>query len=119
MKNGILKEKSVAFSIRVLKLCRNLANEKREFVMSKQLMRSSCSVGAMIHEAEHAESRADFIHKLSVAQKEANESTFWLLLLREDGLLTPEEFDSYNEDAVEIMKIITSSKRTAAKNGKV
>jgi four helix bundle protein len=117
MKDGILKQKSVAFSLRVLKLCRKLSNEKREFVLSQQLLRSGCSVAAIMHEAEHAESRHDFIHKLSIAQKEANETTYWFLVLREDGLITPEEYESYNADAVEILKIITSSKRTAKKNG--
>ncbi len=117
MKNGILKKKSVAFSIRVLKLCRQLKNDKREFVLSQQLLRSGCSVGAMMHEVEHAESRLDFIHKLSIAQKEANETTFWFLMLMEDGLITQEEYDSFNADAVEILKLITSSKRTAKLNG--
>ena len=74
MKNNVVKNKSFDFALRVVKLYKYLTAEKKEHVLSKQLLRSGTSVGAMVREAEHAESKADFIHKLSIALKEANES---------------------------------------------
>ena len=81
MKNNPLKEKSFDFAIRIVNLYRFLITEKKEYVMSKQLLKSWTGVGALAREAEHAESKADFIHKLSIAQKECNESLFWLELI--------------------------------------
>jgi four helix bundle protein len=75
--------------------------------LSKQLLRSGTSVGALIREAEHAESKLDFKHKFSIAQKEINETIYWLELLRETNYLTEGQFESINKDAVEIIKIIT------------
>lgn len=83
--------------------------------MSKQLMRSGTSVGAMIREAEFAESKKDFIHKLSIAQKEINENIYWLELLNETKYLNKKEFDSLNHDAVEIIKLITSIIKSSKK----
>jgi len=85
-----------------------LCEEKREFVLSKQLLRSSKSVGAMVREAEHAETKKDFIHKMGVAQKEINESIYWLELLKETDYLKSDQFESINKDTVEIIKLITS-----------
>ena len=85
MKNNPLKEKSFDFAIRIGKLYKFLTNYKTEFVISKQWLRSGTAVGALAREAEHGESKADFIHKLSIAQKECNESIYWLeLLLKTD-----------------------------------
>ena len=83
--------------------------------MSKQLMRSGTSVGAMIREAEFAESKSDFVHKMAIAQKEINETLYWLELLNASEYLTVQQFESINTDAVEIMKLITSSIKTAKK----
>ncbi|MFO0109807.1 MAG: four helix bundle protein, partial [Alphaproteobacteria bacterium] len=80
--DNIVREKSFEFAIRVVKLSKGLAEERKEFIMSKQLLRSGTSVGAMVREAEHAESKNDFIHKLGIAQKEINETIYWLELLR-------------------------------------
>ena len=82
MKESNIRNKSFSFATRIVKLFQYLQEVKREFVMSKQLLRSGTSVGAMVREAEHSESKADFIHKLSVAQKEINESMYWLELLQ-------------------------------------
>ena len=78
MKENIVKNKSFDFAIRIVRLYQYLSTEKKEFTLSKQLLRSGTSIGAMIREAEHAESKNDFIHKFAIAQKEANESIYWL-----------------------------------------
>ncbi len=107
MKKNIVKEKSLDFAVRIVKLHQYVASDKKEFIMSKQLLRSGTSVGAMIREAEHAESKADFIHKLAIAQKEANETLYWLELLKKTGYLENTEYDSINNDAEEIIKLLT------------
>jgi four helix bundle protein len=76
MKENVVKNKSFAFAVRVVKLYQFLGEQKKEFVLSKQLLRSGTSVGAMIREAEHAESKNDFKHKMSIAQKEMNETIY-------------------------------------------
>lgn len=108
MKQNVVKDKSFDFALRIVKLFQHLQTEKKEFVLSKQLLRSGTSVGAMVREAEHSESKADFIHKLAIAQKEINESIYWLGLLYATDYLTEKEFESINADAVEIIKLITS-----------
>ncbi|ATA67869.1 hypothetical protein CGC48_04010 [Capnocytophaga cynodegmi] len=107
MKENIIKEKSFAFAIRIVKLYQYLQDSKKEFVLSKQLLRSGTSVGAMVREAEHSESTNDFVHKLSIAQKEINEVLYWLELLFATEYINKTEYESINNDAVEIIKIIT------------
>ena len=108
MKENNLKNKSFAFAIRVVKLNQYLVVEKKEYILSKQLQRSGTSIGAMVRESEHAESKADFIHKLSIAQKECNETIYWLELMKATDYLNATEFESLNNDAVELIKIITT-----------
>ena len=115
MKRSILKEKSFRFAIRIVNLYKYLCEGKKEFVLSKQILRSGTSVGAMIREAEHSESIADFIHKMAIAQKEINETIYWLELLKETEYISNMEFESIHTDAVEIIKMITSSIKTAKK----
>ena len=112
MKENVIKNKSFNFAVRVVKLYKYLCHNKKEFVMSKQLLRSGTSVGAMVREAEHAESKSDFKHKMAIAQKEINESIYWLELLKETEYLNQDEFDSLNSDAVEIIKLVTSIIKT-------
>jgi four helix bundle protein len=112
MKDIIIKTKSYAFAIRIVNLYKFLNVEKKEYVLSKQLLRSGTSVGALIREAEHAESKSDFKHKLSVAQKEINETIYWLDLLKDTNYLVLEQYESIQKDAVEIIKIITSIIKT-------
>lgn len=112
MKENIIKSKSFNFAIRIVKLYQFLREEKKEYVLSKQLLRSGTSVGAMIREAEHSESKNDFIHKLSIAQKEINETIYWLELMKCTDYLTEKQFESINDDAVEIIKLITSIIKT-------
>jgi four helix bundle protein len=113
MKENILKEKSFKFAVRIVNLYKHLCEEKKEFVLSKQALRSGTSVGAMVREAEHSESKADFIHKMAVAQKEINETIYWLALMCETTFLSKKEFDSINKDAVELIKMLTSTIKTA------
>jgi four helix bundle protein len=119
MKNNILKDKSFKFAVRIINLYKYLRKGKKEFVLSKQILRSGTSVGAMIHESEHSESKADFIHKLSIAQKEINETIYWLELLKVTEYISNKKFDSINVDAIEIIKLITSIIKTTKKNSKI
>ena len=119
MKDGPLQVKSFAFAIRIVNLYKHLASEKKEYILSKQLLRSGTAIGALVREAEQAESKLDFVHKLAIALKEANETEYWLLLLRETSYLTAIETDSIVYDNKELLKlltsIITSTKRGIAK----
>ena len=112
MKKSILKDKGKQFALRIVRLYKHLCSEKHEWVMSKQLLRSGTSIGANIAEAFYAESELDFVHKLAIAQKEDGETIYWLELLYDSDYLTDKEFESMNTDAVEIMKLLTSSIKT-------
>ena len=116
MKENIIKNKSFDFAVRIVKLNQYLLNNKKEFVLSKQLLRSGTSVGAMVREAEHAETKADFKHKMGIAQKEINETLYWLELLKATDYLTTEQFEDINAHAVEIIKIITTIIKTTKSN---
>jgi len=117
MKENIVKIKSFAFAVKIVKLYQFLCEQKKEFVLSKQLLRSGTSVGAMIREAEHGETKNDFKHKMGIAQKEINETIYWLELLKETDYLTNAQFGSINADAVEIIKLITAIIKTMKING--
>ena len=110
---SVLKEKSFKFAVRTVNLYKYLCKEKKEFVLSTQILRSGTSVGAMVREAQHSESKADFIHKMAIAQKEINETIYWLELLCETEYLSNEECNSLNNDATELIKMLTSSIKTA------
>lgn len=106
-KPNVIKDKSFAFALRVVKLNKLLV-DKKEFILSKQLLRSGTAVGALVREAEHAESTADFIHKMAIAQKEANESEYWLDLLFQSGLIDAAQYNSIIMDIQELNKILAS-----------
>lgn len=108
----VAREKSRAFALRVVKLCRLLQERDREYVLSRQLLRSGTAIGALIREAEQAESRADFVHKLSIALKEANETEYWLDLLTASGYLDSRHGQSMMADIEELLKILTAIIRT-------
>ena len=108
MKDNILYTKSMAFAIRCVNLYKHLTTEKKEFVLSKQLLRSGTSVGANIRESRNAQSPADFINKLSIALKEADETQYWFELLHHTDFITDEEFTSINADVDELISILTS-----------
>ena len=108
----MIQAKSLAFAIRIVKLYKYLTEKKKEFVLSKQLLRSGTSVGAVVREAEHAQSKADFLNKMNVALKEANETMYWLILMKETDYLTKKQFDSMFSDAEEIIKLLASIVKT-------
>ena len=112
MKQNIVKSKS----FEVVNLYKSLVEKKKEFVLSKQLLRSGTSVGAMVREAEFTESKADFIHKLSIAQKEINESIYQIELLYETNYISKTEFSNNNTKAIELIKLMTSILKTAKQN---
>lgn len=113
MRENIIKLKSFAFAVRVVKLYKFITTDRKEFVLSKQLLRSGTAVGVLVREAEHAETKKDFIHKMAIAQKEINETIYWLELLKETEYLKKDQFESINQDAVEIIKLITSIIKSA------
>lgn len=115
-KRNIVKEKSFALTIRIVKLYQFLVETKKEFVLSKQLLRSGTAVGALVREAQNAESKADFIHKLGIAQKECDETAFWIELLKATDYLTEKEFENIHTDVIELLKIIRSSIITSKKS---
>ena len=108
MDENPVKDKSYRFAVRIIRLYKFLAEEKREFVLSKQVLRSGTAIGANIKEALQAESRAEFIHKLAIALKEASETEYWLELLQETEYLDQAAFDSIHSDCIELLKLLTS-----------
>ena len=113
MQNDVIREKSYAFALRVVKLNRFLVDEKKEFVLSKQVLRSGTSSGANVEESKQAQSKLDFIHKLSIANKEAFETNYWLRLLRDSDLINAKLAESLLNDCEELQKILVSSIKTA------
>lgn len=109
MGESIIKSKSYKFSIEIVKLYKILIEIKKEFVLSKQLLRSGTAVGALVREAQNAESSKDFIHKLAIAQKECDETIYWLELLKDTSYIDQEEFEQTNFKATELLKMIRSS----------
>jgi len=113
---NVVKEKSFAFAVRIINLHRFLGGEKKEYVLAKQLLRSGTAIGALVREAEQAESKPDFIHKMSIALKEANETKYWILLLRETHYLTTKEAESLLSDNTELLKLLTSIIKTTKRS---
>ena len=112
MKNA-LNDKSYAFAIRVVRMTQFLQNEKREFVLSKQLLRSGTAIAALIREAQYAQSKADFINKMSIALKEANETGYWINLLYDTDYLDSKSFESIQQDCKELLKLLISTVKTS------
>lgn len=115
MNEGPLRRKSFLLAKEIVELYKFLSNEKKEFVLSKQMLRSGTNPGAMIREAINAESKADFIHKLKIAQKEASETQYWLELLLASDYINADQFNSINNLTIEILKMTTSSILTIKK----
>ena len=115
-KQNPLKDKSFQFALKIVKLYTFLSEQKREYVMSKQLLRSGTSIGANIREAQNAQSKADFIHKLSISQKECDETLYWLELLHQSDFLEEKEFTTIHGDANELLKMLRSSILTTKQN---
>jgi four helix bundle protein len=113
MGKNVVKDKSFAFALRVVKLAKYLQEQQKEFVLSKQVLRSGTAIGALVREAEHAQSRPDFINKMSIALKEANETDYWLDLLHQSEYITPESFDSIHPDIQELIQLLVSIVKTS------
>lgn len=116
MGDNVIKSKSSNFALRIVKLYQFLNQDKKEYILSKQLLRSGTAIGALVREAEQAESKPDFIHKLAIAQKESNETDYWLELLFQSNYLSEFQFQSLKSDITEINKILASIIITTKQN---
>ena len=106
--DNVILVKSKEYALRIIKMYKYLCSEKKEFVMSKQILRSGTSIGANIREGSRGQSKPDFIAKMSIAQKEAEETCYWLELLYESGYISKSIFESMYKDNLEILKILSS-----------
>ena len=114
-KDNIIREKTYPFSLKIIDLYQNLCKQ-REFVLSKQLLRSGTSIGANVEEATAAQSKKDFIAKMSIASKEARETNYWLRLLRDSKIASEIDLSKHLEESEEIIKIITAIVKTSQKS---
>ena len=112
-RNNPLKDKSYQFALRAIRLYKHLSGEQREYVLSKQILRSGTSIGANICEGNRAQSKVDFVHKLSIALKEADETEYWLNLLRDSDYITLDQAGSMLTDCSELQRLLISSIKTA------
>ncbi len=111
--NNVIQEKSFRFAVRIVKLCRYLQTEKREYILTKQLLRSGTSIGANVSESQQAQSRPDFVNKLNIALKEAAETEYWLRLLYETDYLSDNYFQSIYSDCDEVKGLLVSIVKSA------
>ena len=116
MKENIIASKSYTFALRIIKLYKYLVAEEKEYVLSKQVLRSGTSIGALVKEAEHAQSKADFVHKMNIALKEANETEYWLMLLKDSGYIDENSFNSIHPKNIELIKLLVSIVKTSRLN---
>ena len=113
MVKSILGDKSYLFAIRTVRLSQFLQSEKKEFVLSKQVLRSGTAIGALVHEAEYGQSKADFINKMNIALKEANETDYWLRILKDTDYIEQKIFDSLQSDCKELIAMLVSTVKTS------
>ena len=106
--NNVIQTKSYAFAIRIVNAYKFLTNDQKEYVLSKQMLRSGTAIGALVAEAHHAQSSADFLNKMNVALKEANETFYWLSLLRDTDYLSEQAYDSLSADCNELVALLVS-----------
>jgi four helix bundle protein len=118
MKTTIMQEKSITFAIQIVNLVKDIQQNQKEIILTKQLLRSGTAIGAMLSESEFAESNADFIHKQSVALKEANETRYWLLILNKTKYLDIDKFNIIFSANYEIIKMLISSINTLKQKNK-
>ena len=114
--DSTLHAKSYAFALRVIGLSKFLREQKQDYVLSKQILRSGTAIGALVRESEFAQSQADFINKLSVSLKEANETDYWLNLLKDSGYIDEKSFLSMEDDCGELIALLISSIKTVKNN---
>ncbi|HLN87942.1 MAG TPA: four helix bundle protein [Candidatus Limnocylindrales bacterium] len=113
MKENAIRDNSFAFALRVVKLAKYLEADKKEFVLSRQVLRSGTAIGALVREAEHAESKADIIHKMNIALKESNETIYWLDLLYQGDYLDKQSYQSIALDSEELIKLLIAIVKTS------
>ncbi|HRO42723.1 MAG TPA: four helix bundle protein [Flavipsychrobacter sp.] len=116
MSERIVATKSYAFALNVISLYKYLASEKKEFVLSKQLLRSGTAIGALIREAEHAQSKKDFLNKMNIALKEANETEYWIDILKDSGFISLEEYINVSQKIKELLRLLISIVKTTKQN---
>jgi four helix bundle protein len=116
MSKSILKDKSFNFAVKIVNLARNTMDDKREYILSKQICKSGTAIGALIREAQNAESKADFIHKLAIAQKEADETLYWLDLMHVTIFLDSKIHIEMSNECTELLKMVRSSILTTKNN---
>lgn len=115
MKDRLLEKKTINFAVRIVKFYKFLCEEKKEYILSKQVLRSGTSIGANIRESRNAQSKADFINKLNVALKEADETQYWLEVMEKSEIINSEQVESLNKDLSELIAILVSSLKTLKK----
>ena len=118
MDENIIENKSFQFAVRIVNLYKHLISDKKEYVMSKQLLRCGTSIGANVAEAERGQTKADFYSKLSIALKESHETYYWLRLLKTTEYLTEKEFVSIEKDIKEIIALLMAICKTTQQNQK-
>jgi four helix bundle protein len=112
MAKSILRDKSYAFAVRIIRLSQFLQNEKKEYVLSKQVLKSGTAIGALVREAEFGQSKADFINKMSIALKEANETEYWQCLLKDTDYINESQFESLNSNCLELIAMLVATIKT-------
>lgn len=115
MSESILKNKIYGFAVLIVRLVHKIQNDKKEFVLTKQILRSGTAIGALIREAEFGQSKADFINKLNISLKEANETSYWLLLMKDTDYIDNSEFQNLQKICLELIAMLVSSIKTAKK----
>ena len=115
-RENIVMNKSYTFALRIIKLYKFLIEEKKEYILSKQILRSGTAIGALVKESEHAQSKPDFINKMNIALKEANETDYWLNLLKDSNYIDDNSFISIQPDCVELIRLLASIVKTSKKN---
>ena len=116
MRDNVVKNKSFDFAIRIVNLSKYLVEQKREYILSRQVLKSGTAIGALIRESEQAESKADFIHKLAIALKEANETDYWLDLLHKTEYLEDKHHESLKTDITELLKLLITIIKSSKNN---
>jgi four helix bundle protein len=116
MGESILKVKSYSFALMIIKVCRGIIDHKKEYDLGRQLLRSGTSIGALIRESEYAQSKADFISKMNIALNEANETEYWISLLRDSDIISPETYTDLFKANQELLKMLISTIKTSKIN---
>ncbi len=116
MKESILKTKSYEFAIKIVEISQTLILEKKEYIITKQLMKSGTAIGALIREAEFGQSKRDFINKMNISLKEANETLYWINILKDTGYIEIEIFTNLNKQCSELVAMLVSTIKTSKRN---